>query len=328
MSQIDPETRARVIAAADALAKELGGKNPKVEDVRRAAGVGMDAASTVMKEWRQRRRAPNPPPPQEVPPPVAETAKGAIAAIWEAANAEAARQVERIRAQAEEEAREAEVMRSEISAAADAAADEIEVARKRITELENALSSARAESFAQRERLAVLESSLANAKSDLEEARRQVRTESARAERAEAVEREVKQEASEARQSARTAAEQAAALGAAAEAAAEAQKASLAKIGVLEGEIRALASERAGISERLDATQKQLLSEQNQGQKLATDLAAATKKMASLEGQVEAAKAAAVEAKADAKTARELERAARDEAAELRGALRQAQSKK
>lgn len=172
MQKINPQTRERILEAADALAKDLAdGKLPTVDAVRKTARVSMNDASEVMKEWRARRLRTSSAPAPEIPASVADAARDAVAAIWEAAAAEAARRVESVRAQAEADAAEADELRQELAAAADAAATDAEAAKAKVAELEKTLAQATESAERLEQRIAVTQAMAAEAQKEARTAR-------------------------------------------------------------------------------------------------------------------------------------------------------------
>ena len=83
---IPADVRERVIAAAADLFEQSGRQTmPTVDAVRRAARVDMNAASSVMKEWRRAQTAQAAPVAVTVPESVQQASSAAVATIWKQA---------------------------------------------------------------------------------------------------------------------------------------------------------------------------------------------------------------------------------------------------
>ena len=83
MDTINPDARARIIAAADQL-YEAGGRAdfPTVDAVRRAAKADMNTTSAVMKEWRRIQTATPAAVAVAIPDRVQQAQQAALAALW------------------------------------------------------------------------------------------------------------------------------------------------------------------------------------------------------------------------------------------------------
>ena len=83
---IPADVRERIIAAAADLFEQSGRETmPTVDAVRRAARVDMNAASSVMKEWRRAQTAQAAPVAVAVPESVQQASSAAVATIWQQA---------------------------------------------------------------------------------------------------------------------------------------------------------------------------------------------------------------------------------------------------
>ena len=148
------EVRERIVSAAAELFEQSGRQVlPTVDAVRRTARVDMNAASSVMKEWRRAQTAQAAPVVVAVPEPVQQAGSAAVAAIWLQAqelaneslrNAQAAWETERseLDAMRQELAEAFERQAIELDAAGAALAAEKAAAEKQAQELADAVSRA------------------------------------------------------------------------------------------------------------------------------------------------------------------------------------------
>src|SRR5690554_3559549 len=84
--EISSDVRARIIDAAEQLFEEAGRERfPPIDQVRRLARVGMNDASTVMKEWRRQQTSAPRSIAVEVPDRIKEVFHGALAEAWQEA---------------------------------------------------------------------------------------------------------------------------------------------------------------------------------------------------------------------------------------------------
>jgi len=136
---IAKDIKDRIIAAAGALYDEVQrAEFPTVAAVRARAGVDMNAASIVMREWRRAQTAQAAPLAVEVPDKVRATSSAALAALWSEAQALANESLLSAQAAWDAERAEAETLRAELSAAFDAKAAEFQAAQAQISALEGA----------------------------------------------------------------------------------------------------------------------------------------------------------------------------------------------
>lgn len=136
-NQINPEARARIVAAADSL-YEAGGRAefPTVDAVRRAARADMNTTSAVMKEWRRSKSAAVVAPTVTVPDRLRLAFDTALAAVWGEAQDIANEALAAAQAAWEVERADAEALRAELSQAFEAQGLELASAQERIGELE------------------------------------------------------------------------------------------------------------------------------------------------------------------------------------------------
>lgn len=133
---IPADVRDRVIAAAADLFAESGGQTmPTVDAVRRVARVDMNAASSVMKEWRRAQTAQAAPVAVVVPASVQQASSTAIAAIWQQAQELANESLRSAQAAWEAERAELEAMRQELAEAFERQAGELDKAQADVDRL-------------------------------------------------------------------------------------------------------------------------------------------------------------------------------------------------
>lgn len=83
---INPETRRRIVAAADQLYEQDGRSNyPNVDSVRRTAKVDMNAASAVMRQWRRAQGIKAAPVPLVVPEEIQKAGLAGLEHVWSTA---------------------------------------------------------------------------------------------------------------------------------------------------------------------------------------------------------------------------------------------------
>lgn len=156
--EISSDVRARIIDAAEQLFEEAGRERfPPIDQVRRLARVGMNDASTVMKEWRRQQTSAPRSIAVEVPDRIKEVFHGALAEAWQEAQDLANESLTAAQQAWESERSEADSLRRELSDAYEAQADELEEVQKQLaaaleraegaekatTEVENKLVEAR-----------------------------------------------------------------------------------------------------------------------------------------------------------------------------------------
>ena len=131
---IAKDIRDRITAAAGALYEEAERSDfPTVAAVRARAGVDMNAASIVMREWRRAQMVPASPLMIEVPERVRTSSAAALASLWAEAQSLANESLLSAQAVWEAERSEAETLRGELSAAFDAKDIELRAAHREIT---------------------------------------------------------------------------------------------------------------------------------------------------------------------------------------------------
>ena len=131
---IAKDIRDRITAAASALYEEAERSDfPTVAAVRSRAGVDMNAASIVMREWRRAQMVPASPLMIEVPERVRTSSAAALASLWSEAQSLANESLLSAQAAWEAERSEAETLRGELSAAFDAKDIELRAALGEIT---------------------------------------------------------------------------------------------------------------------------------------------------------------------------------------------------
>lgn len=128
---ISAETKDRIISTANALKLELG-KLPSVDQVRRAARVDMNAASQVMREWRQNLLAQSSPVVVAIPEQVQQAATVAIAAIWTQAQELANENLRNAQGAWEAERSELDAIRVELSQAYETQATELDLVKNEL----------------------------------------------------------------------------------------------------------------------------------------------------------------------------------------------------
>lgn len=128
---ISAETKDRIISTANALKLELG-KLPSVDQVRRAARVDMNAASQVMREWRQNLLAQSSPVVVAIPEQIQQAATVAIAAIWTQAQELANENLRNAQGAWEAERSELDAIRVELSQAYETQATELDLVKNEL----------------------------------------------------------------------------------------------------------------------------------------------------------------------------------------------------
>lgn len=184
------DTRTRVFQAADQLYEQGGRRTmPKVHDVRVAAGVSSQVATSHMQEWRQNRHQAGTP--VVVPEAVISAHNAALTHIWKTAKQEADAGLIAAQIGWEAERREHETVQQELSRDLDQRTTEVQQLeaaahrdRDEIRKLQEVFSSAtdranRAEVGEQRQQAenARLSGELAEARASLQEAVKAVATE-------------------------------------------------------------------------------------------------------------------------------------------------------
>ena len=161
---IPADVRERITAAAAGLFEQSGRQDmPTVDAVRRAARVDMNAASSVMKEWRRAQTAQAAPVVVAVPEPVQQAGAAAVAAIWLQAQELANESLRNAQAAWEVERGELEAMRQELAEAFERQAIDLEAAGA-------ALATEKAAAEKQAQELAAVRQQLADASSRADKA--------------------------------------------------------------------------------------------------------------------------------------------------------------
>ena len=162
---INPDARARILAAADRLFEEAGrAAFPTVDAVRRLSKTNMNDASAAMREWR-RGQAAHAAPATAIPGRVQQSFQAALAVLWAEAQESANEALRASQAAFEADREEAEALRGEMAAAFEAQTAELEALQAR---------------------LAATEAQAAVAATELEEARGKLASATGRADSAEA----------------------------------------------------------------------------------------------------------------------------------------------
>lgn len=126
---IPADVRERIVSAASELFEQSGRQDmPTVDAVRRAARVDMNAASSVMKEWRRAQTAQAAPVVVAVPEPVQQAGAAAVAAIWLQAQELANESLRSAQTSWEAERGELDAMRQELAEAFERQAIELDAA--------------------------------------------------------------------------------------------------------------------------------------------------------------------------------------------------------
>lgn len=126
---IPADVRDRIIAAAADLFEQSGREAmPTVDAVRRAARVDMNAASSVMKEWRRAQTAQAASVAVAVPESVQQASSAAVATIWQQAQELANESLRSAQAAWETERGELDAMRQELAEAFERQAVELDAA--------------------------------------------------------------------------------------------------------------------------------------------------------------------------------------------------------
>jgi colicin import membrane protein len=145
LSPIPADVRERIIQAAVDLYAQAGHEVfPTVDQVRRAARVDMNAASSVMREWRRQQTVKAAPVAVTIPETVAQANSAALAALWSQAQALANESLRSAQVSWEAERGELDAMRQELAEAYETQAAEIEQLNARLVLQAEALERERA----------------------------------------------------------------------------------------------------------------------------------------------------------------------------------------
>jgi DNA repair exonuclease SbcCD ATPase subunit len=144
LSPIPADVRERIIQSAVDLYAQAGHETfPTVDQVRRAARVDMNAASSVMREWRRQQTVKAAPVAVTIPEAVAQANSVALAALWSQAQALANESLRSAQASWESERGELDAMRQELAEAYETQAAEIERLNAQLLQQAEALESER-----------------------------------------------------------------------------------------------------------------------------------------------------------------------------------------
>lgn len=134
---IAKDIKDRIVSAANALYEEgQRAAFPTVAAVRARAGVDMNAASVVMRDWRRSQTAQAAPLAVEVPDRVRATSSAALATLWAEAQTMANESLLAAQAAWDAERAEAEALRGELAAAFDTKEAELVLAQQQIATLQ------------------------------------------------------------------------------------------------------------------------------------------------------------------------------------------------
>ena len=134
---IAKDIKDRIVGAANALYDEVQrAAFPTVAAVRARAGVDMNAASVVMRDWRRAQTAQTAPIAVEVPDKVRATSSVALTTLWAEAQGMANESLLAAQAGWDAERAEAETLRGELAAAFDAKEAELAEAKQQIAALQ------------------------------------------------------------------------------------------------------------------------------------------------------------------------------------------------
>jgi len=142
---IPSDVRDRIVAAAVSLFEQAGRTDfPTVDQVRRMARVDMNAASTVMREWRRQQTAQATPVAITIPEAVQASHTQALAALWLQAQELANENLRSAQAAWDTERSETDALRHELATAFESQAAELEAVQEQLTEAQSASETAAA----------------------------------------------------------------------------------------------------------------------------------------------------------------------------------------
>lgn len=168
---IPADVRERIIDAATALYEQSGKATfPTVDAVRRAARVDMNAASSVMKDWRRAQTAQAAPVVVAVPEAVQQAGDAALATVWTYAQDQANEALRAAQSAWEAERAELDTMRQELAEAFEGQARELETAQATIEQLRAELADANARIERDAEAASLLQSENQGLRADVEKA--------------------------------------------------------------------------------------------------------------------------------------------------------------
>lgn len=155
--EVNQETRAKVMAAANQLYERSDrAVMPRVDEVRSLAKVDMNAASTVMKEWRRMQTTTPTVAAASIPDRLRQSYESALATLWGEAQEIANDALKAAQASWDVERAEADALRDEVSSAYEAQASQLRDALAKLDELAALLEHASAKSAEDAEALAVV----------------------------------------------------------------------------------------------------------------------------------------------------------------------------
>jgi len=168
---IPADVRERIIDAATTLYEQSGKATfPTVDAVRRAARVDMNAASSVMKDWRRAQTAQAAPVVVAVPEAVQQAGDAALATVWTYAQDQANEALRAAQSAWEAERAELDTMRQELAEAFEGQARELETAQATIEQLRAELADANARIERNAEAASLLQSENQGLRADVEKA--------------------------------------------------------------------------------------------------------------------------------------------------------------
>ncbi len=142
---IPSDVRDRIVAAAVSLFEQAGRTDfPTVDQVRRMARVDMNAASTVMREWRRQQTAQATPVAITIPEAVQASHTQALAALWLQAQELANENLRSAQAAWDTERSETDALRHELATAFESQAAELEAVQEQLMEAQSASETAAA----------------------------------------------------------------------------------------------------------------------------------------------------------------------------------------
>jgi len=142
---IPSDVRDRIVAAAASLFEQAGRADfPTVDQVRRMARVDMNAASTVMREWRRQQTIQATPLAIAIPEAVQASHAQALAVLWLQAQELASENLRSAQAAWETERSEAEALRQELATAFESQASELEAVQVTLSAAKSAADTAAA----------------------------------------------------------------------------------------------------------------------------------------------------------------------------------------
>lgn len=170
---IAKDIKDRIVTAANALYDEMQRADfPTVAAVRSRAGVDMNAALVVMREWRRAQTAQAAPLAVEVPDKVRTISSTALATLWAEAQSMANESLVAAQVAWDAERTEAETLRGELAAAFDAKESELITVHHKVAELQADLSHGNAQMLELQKELATLRRQVSTAEARAQEIER------------------------------------------------------------------------------------------------------------------------------------------------------------